>query len=589
MSMPSTRVFELGIVMAGAVSAGAYSAGVMDFVMEALDAYEDAKKQGGWDGPVHDVRIPVMAGASAGGMTSAISALHVFHGLAHVWPGEPVPAKADNRLYSSWVSDISIEALLATTDLEGGRDKQGLKSALCCDVLDRIVKDAFTLNGAPRARNWVGRGDDHSLRVLLTLTNMRGVPYSFKLFGSDAATKFGMLNHGDYLDFTIGMAPVASNASHALDIQDTAAPGWDLFRTAALATGAFPGGLAPRIIKRRAADYQDQIQVGYDDTVTQCFLGICPDSKFPAEGDYSFVSVDGGTVDNEPLELARRYLARGGHNDQNGVMANRAVVLIAPFPNYRAPPPADPDDKLVHILPLLASALIDQARFKPDELAKAANDKIFSRFMISPVRPVDNNPEALKYPIASGPLGGFSGFLHESFRRHDYLLGRRNAQAFLRWNFALPETNDLFAEFAPRPDRWYVRNATGATGSLDEAREQSLPRKKFANTIAGQDDSDGFPIIPLVGKLRHPIEIGEADKPRPGAVSRDDLHARIQARAKKVVDTLVDVDLRSDTDRLGFIAPAVRLGAKTFGPKVASQRAIDAIDAALDDVAKAFG
>ena len=86
--MPSNRVFELGIVMAGAISAGAYSAGVMDFLLEALDAYENAKKQDNWDGPVHDVHIPVMAGASAGGMTAAISALHAFHGLAHVWPGD---------------------------------------------------------------------------------------------------------------------------------------------------------------------------------------------------------------------------------------------------------------------------------------------------------------------------------------------------------------------------------------------------------------------------------------------------------------------------------------------------------------------
>jgi hypothetical protein len=75
------------------------------------------------------------------------------------------------------------------------------------------------------------------------------------------------------------------------------------------------------------------------------------------------------------------------------------------------------------------------------------------------------NTEALKYPIASGALGGFSGFLHESFRQHDYLLGQRNAQAFLRWNFALPETNVLFADFKARTDQWYVRNADGVTGS----------------------------------------------------------------------------------------------------------------------------
>ena len=89
--MTSDRTFELGLVMAGAVSAGAYTAGVLDFLFEALDAYNEEKQKPGWDGPTHDVRIPIMSGASAGGMTSAICALHAFHDLAHVWPGKPVP------------------------------------------------------------------------------------------------------------------------------------------------------------------------------------------------------------------------------------------------------------------------------------------------------------------------------------------------------------------------------------------------------------------------------------------------------------------------------------------------------------------
>jgi hypothetical protein len=406
-----------------------------------------------------------------------------------------------------------------------------------------------------------------------------------------------MLNHGDYLDFTVGIEPARSNLSHALDIRNTASAEWDLFRTAALATGAFPGGLAPRIIERPAADYQSQERVGSDDSVTRCFVGICPDPAFGTETPYRFVSVDGGTIDNEPLELARRYLSGGGHNPQDGEKADRAVVLIAPFPNFRQPPPPDITDKIVHILPLLAAALIDQARFKPDELEQATNDKIFSRFLISPIRPANGNFEALKYPIASGALGGFSGFLHESFRRHDYLLGRRNAQAFLRWNFALPETNDLFADFKTRSDRWYVRNADGVTGSIAAAAELSLPRKQFASTVQGEKDNSGFPIIPLVDRLRQPIEIGAEDMPRPEAVSLDDLHTQIKTRAERAVATLVDVDLRSEFDRLlqikglnlGWaLGGGVRFGAKKIGSNLVSQRAIDLIDAAIGDLTAAF-
>ena len=35
---PAEGTFEIGIVLAGAISAGAYSSGVVDFLIEALDA-----------------------------------------------------------------------------------------------------------------------------------------------------------------------------------------------------------------------------------------------------------------------------------------------------------------------------------------------------------------------------------------------------------------------------------------------------------------------------------------------------------------------------------------------------------------------
>jgi hypothetical protein len=38
--------FELAFTMAGAISAGAYTAGVFDFLIEALDAWTDAREQG---------------------------------------------------------------------------------------------------------------------------------------------------------------------------------------------------------------------------------------------------------------------------------------------------------------------------------------------------------------------------------------------------------------------------------------------------------------------------------------------------------------------------------------------------------------
>jgi Patatin-like phospholipase len=586
--MAARPEFQLGIVMAGAISAGAYSAGVMDFFIEALDAYEVARDQPGWTGPAHDVRIPVLAGASAGGATAAISALQVFHKVEHVRAAVAPPPKRANRLYSSWVTDISLEALLETSDLRGGRGRGGVKSVLCADVLTRIVESAFHLEGQPRTRNWIGSKDDRSLRVMLTLTNTRGVPYSFAMFGSKARERLCMLNHGDYLDFCVGMPGRAMDA-HCLDVRDKTSPGWDLFKTAALATGAFPIGHPPRTIERPPADYNQAQLVGFEDQHTHTFQTINPDNAISTWESYPFVAVDGGTIDNEPLELARRYLANLGHNDPNGQFASKAVLLVAPFPNLMQVPPGDQKDQLIHILPILISTLLQQARFKPDELAKAQDETIFSRFMISPIRsaPSDNSL-AQQYPIASGTLGGFGGLLHESFRRHDYLLGRRNAQAFLRWNFALPEGNPLFDEYPEyRREDWYVRDVEGTQGSISRADEARYEPKLYANIKGGSADARGLPIIPLTKELCEPIEIGEEDLPKPGDVRRDELHARARARARAVASTLIGIDLLSFTKDMWF-GSIVRGVSSHYVGGIAGKKTCDLIDKGVHCVKEAF-
>ena len=64
---PPAPTFEIGLVMAGAASAGAYTAGVVDFLIEALQAWEDAKATGDPRSPTTRSRSSVAAGTSAGG------------------------------------------------------------------------------------------------------------------------------------------------------------------------------------------------------------------------------------------------------------------------------------------------------------------------------------------------------------------------------------------------------------------------------------------------------------------------------------------------------------------------------------------
>ncbi len=470
-------------------------------------------------------------------------------------------------------------------------------------MLEQIVDQAFKMSGE-RNRAWVGTGEDPSLRVRLTLTNLRGAPYSFPLFGTDTDETYGMLNHGDYFDFAVGrttaLAPEAEPGATPLDIANLAQKEWDLYRTSALATGAFPVGLAPRIIARSdTAFYRAAQTFGYEDPLTHEFRSVAPDVAFNKVAPYSFVSVDGGVIDNAPLELARRYLSGSGaaHNARDGRGADKAVLLIAPFPNFAATPPEDDNDLLSSVLQRLLATLIDQAQFKPEELQLAANDTCFSRFMISPTRIGNGTPAARQFPIACGVLNGFGGFLDESFRRHDYLLGRRNAQAFLRWNFGLPESNErLFKGVAINGDRWHVRDADNQTATLTAADETKLGKKMFAETVGGQKTTFGFPIIPLVDRLLTPIEIPAADMPKPQDVDRVALGAKIDARARKVIKTLIDVDLRRVTHDLGLdsglLATTAMFGADWLGgpflADVLAKKAETMIDGALEQVKAAF-
>src|SRR5262250_451740 len=93
------RTFEIGLVMAGAISAGAYTAGVIDFLLQALDEWEKARTTG--TAPPHQVKLKVMTGASAGGMTAAITTAALCGDITPV-KGPPRPGEEiNNALYDS--------------------------------------------------------------------------------------------------------------------------------------------------------------------------------------------------------------------------------------------------------------------------------------------------------------------------------------------------------------------------------------------------------------------------------------------------------------------------------------------------------
>src|SRR6476660_9957268 len=128
--------YELGLVMAGAISGGAYTAGVVDFLLEALDAWENAKNSHEAV-PAHAVKIRVMTGASAGAMTTALTSLACFSDVTPVKDVKNPPDRKRNRLYDSWVRQVDISHLLENRDLD---NSGGVRSLLDATTLREIAE-----------------------------------------------------------------------------------------------------------------------------------------------------------------------------------------------------------------------------------------------------------------------------------------------------------------------------------------------------------------------------------------------------------------------------------------------------------------
>lgn len=445
--------FDLGLTMAGAISAGAYTAGVLDFLVEALDAWEAGKLAGDPGAPLHAVGLRVVSGASAGSICGAILAAALRYDFPHVRLSDKSRCAA-NPLFDSWVNMIDIRYLLEDRDILKGQEPVSL---LDSTRLLEIARKAIDYGeGIPTIqRAYLGE----PTRFIFTLTNLRGVPFRLTL-SSGGGYGQDMSKHGDCMRFAVtGVGRAGPSAlrpdEYPLSFPATGTSKWSTwgpqFATAALASAAFPVGLAPRELARQVTDYE-HIQVVVPEgggqpaqlrTLQPAWNTVNPK---PA-GAYRFANVDGGTIDNEPMELARIELCDGDPRERSprdGKEAIRAVVMIDPFVGPEKAGPHDLSELNVLKSALsMFSALKNQARFKPEDVAMAADDTIYSRFLIAPARDgalADNSA----YSIACGSLGGFGGFLSQAFREHDYFLGRRNCQRFLERHLTLPEENKLF-------------------------------------------------------------------------------------------------------------------------------------------------
>jgi hypothetical protein len=516
--------------MAGAVSAGAYTAGVVDFLIDALDTLYEAREvqlrdfqddYSKWTIPAHEINLDVMSGASAGGMTAGIAAAALCERFIPVRSIPDPGARPPNRLYKSWVRDIDISYLLGREDFNGGNNH--VRSVLDSTQIDRIADEALTItHPLPAPRAYVSP----DLKLVLTVTNLRGVPYAIEKDpgGIESQTNY----YADQMQFQMawdGRQQDEDALWRGLNPFDNSS--WEHLRDAAKATGAFPMMLASRVLQRQAREYNRKVwrvpsgSPSCNNGVCECDAGqlVSPRWTLQDEAAYPTVNVDGGVTNNSPFEASRRILSEvnppspGGRNPRKGSDADRAVITVAPFPSTASYDPQfqlNPD--LLSIAGAVIGAMLTQSRIQGQDIRLIGDLDVFSRFAVAPS--IDN-PHL--NALASSALGAFAGFMAREFRDHDYQLGRRNCQQFLRKHFVLPLDNVVLRQY----------NLSAAT------------IQRFKITAEGEEGQtfDALPIIPLLGGLDVPVKVDRAQISR----SRlDSISSKASGRLKLVVEKLIE-------------------------------------------------
>lgn len=474
MSNEPKQPFEIGLCLAGAVSAGAYSAGVMDYLLEALEIWEQEKVRDPANTPMHQVRICDIGGASAGGIIGLLTAT-ALHGriVPAKWKeGDDVMAERPNNLfYHTWV-DLThpdmFQQMLLTNDITEAYTKSLLNTAF----IDRTAERALSGAGSWVPRPFIA----NDMRVFSTLTNLEGFYYSVTFNSRTRAMEpYHVQIHNDYGCFRLNssLADYSERRDGWIPLDFTVPSQVTIARQVAMATAAFPIGLKAREVVR-PKDYIND----------HCWFKWITERNPVVADVYKSMNVDGGLINNEPFERVRELICdRTGQKEATARQSydtfKGTILMIDPFPTtieeFKG------KDALLRTMSNTLGAMIGQLRTKPKTLDDAMGSAGAGQFLISPTRelPTSIAPDVeLKGSdaIACGQLGGFSGFLHKEFRVHDYFLGRYNCEKFLRDIFTVPANteNPIF------------RDSYAALSPI---------RQEFFRSV--EENDKGFQIIPI--------------------------------------------------------------------------------------------
>lgn len=484
------KVFEIGLSLGGTVSAGAFTAGALDFLIEALEEWEQQKarekdlSEDKRTVPWHKVRIKVISGASGGGVCAASLAKALAYPFPHVAhssntppqsgmvPFVPPPDADQNPFYRLWVSNFDIEGFCENSDSESNQKE--ISSLLNpapllrgCDIVASYPEPP-KIAPLPEPRPYIAE----PLTLLLTLSNLTGIPY--RTAYSSASERYQMYRkHADYVRFEVYFRDYSekknwtfpSSWPDAFCVTERPVASmphtergrfvtWTRVAEFARATGAFPVGFPAVKLQRPAWHYLYQPIMKPDDSPGRPLKATVAPPAWGAWGqhptsDYTFICVDGGAFNNQPGELARRHLAgMEGSNPRDEKKACRAVIVIDPFADEIGRGPQEIPSVTQGAFQLFSS-WINNSRYDTQDFMLAADENVYSRFLLTAVRETPQGTLSGNKALACAPLQAFGGFLHHSYREHDYVLGRRNCQRMLEKWFVLHRENELFTDSIP--------------------------------------------------------------------------------------------------------------------------------------------
>ena len=555
--MKKENTFHLGITMAGAVSAGCYTAGVMDYLFEALDLWEKAKK-GEVEGidkklvPKNNVVIDAMGGTSAGGMATIMTSLYAIRGKINPVKSVPTnPMDSQNLLYDSWVHlddgerEKTFSKIWDTDDL-----KKGLGSLFNSKVIDAIAEKSFeeideTLDFKNHIEKKLPSYISKDLEVLISHTLLRGIPLSVDFKAEIAKRRVDSPNHNTFEHYLVSLFKL--NKGEKVD-EDTSL--WlnpykkkyaDKIKLSTIATGAFPVGLAYREFDTNQFS-DNYIKSTIKKIITGDFSDGSKDEKsrinltnFPK--DFTSVTVDGGAINNEPYREVGSILNGKFPKKKYDKHRDIGLIMIDPFPDsgytkeaYKKP------TSLLSVAPKIIQALWNQSKVKRKEMLEQYDTDYFQTLIYPSKFYTKDDLKTIsgkdKKPLASASFNAFGGFLDINFRVYDFFLGRNNARNFLQYFGSFPY------EPSDDPEKHNVH----------PMHEDWTPEmvEKFAIKKDKNSDKVFLPIIPDLNLLLENKEPGEDKyvydirfKPKYDSKRLFALRGKIENRFKSIIDTAV--------------------------------------------------